>query len=63
MKTLKREEIYANEYRDLDHLRENIATFIDDYYNRVRRTQRSATNRRRSSNSPSRPGRRSKERL
>ena len=36
MKTLKREEIYANEYRDLDHLRANIAAFIDDYYNRVR---------------------------
>ena len=36
MKTLKREEIYANEYRDLDHLRENIAAFIDNYYNRVR---------------------------
>jgi transposase InsO family protein len=36
MKTLKREEIYANEYRDLDHLRENIAEFIESYYNRVR---------------------------
>ena len=36
MKTLKREEIYANEYRDMDHLRENIAEFIDSYYNRVR---------------------------
>lgn len=36
MKTLKREEIYANEYRDMDHLRENIAAFIDSYYNRVR---------------------------
>ena len=24
MKTLKREEIYANEYEDLDHLRTNI---------------------------------------
>ena len=36
MKTLKREEIHANEYRDLDHLRENIAAFIDSYYNRVR---------------------------
>src|SRR5262245_22705211 len=36
MKTLKREEIYANEYRDLDQLRENIAAFIDSYYNRVR---------------------------
>ena len=36
MKTLKREEIYANEYRDLDHLRGNIVAFIDSYYNRVR---------------------------
>jgi Integrase core domain len=36
MKTLKREEIYANEYRDLDHLRENVAAFIDSYYNGVR---------------------------
>jgi putative transposase len=36
MKTLKREEIYANQYRDLEHLRENIAGFIDSYYNRVR---------------------------
>jgi transposase InsO family protein len=36
MKTLKREEIYANPYRDLDHLRENITEFIDRYYNRVR---------------------------
>ena len=36
LKTLKREEIYASEYRDLDHLRENIAAFIDHYYNRVR---------------------------
>ena len=36
MKTLKREEINAGEYRDLDHLRENIAAFIDNYYNRVR---------------------------
>jgi transposase InsO family protein len=36
MKTLKREEIYAGEYRDLDHLRENVAAFIESYYNRVR---------------------------
>ena len=36
MKTLKQEEIYANEYRDLDHLRENVAMFIENYYNRVR---------------------------
>ncbi len=32
-KTLKREEIYANEYRDLDHLRANIEEFIERYYN------------------------------
>ena len=36
MKTLKREEIYANTYRDLDHLRANIAAFIEQYYNRDR---------------------------
>jgi transposase InsO family protein len=36
MRTLKREEIYANRYRDLEHLRENVAAFIDGYYNRVR---------------------------
>jgi transposase InsO family protein len=36
MKTLKREEIYANQYRDLDHLREHIAAFIHRYYNRGR---------------------------
>jgi transposase InsO family protein len=36
IKTLKREEIYANAYRDLDHLRANIEEFIDRYYNRCR---------------------------
>ena len=36
MKTLKREEVYANTYRDLDHLRTNIAAFIEQYYNRDR---------------------------
>jgi putative transposase len=36
LKTLKREEIYANEYRDLDHLHTNIEAFIDHYYNRCR---------------------------
>lgn len=36
MKTLKQEEVYANTYRDLDHLRANIAAFIEQYYNRVR---------------------------
>jgi hypothetical protein len=28
MKTLKREEIYANDYRDLEHLLANIEAFI-----------------------------------
>jgi len=36
MRTLKREEIYANTYVDLEHLRANIAAFIEHYYNRCR---------------------------
>jgi hypothetical protein len=36
MKTLKREEIYANDYVDLEHLRRNIGAFIEQYYNRCR---------------------------
>jgi len=36
MKTLKREEIYANQYHDLDHLRANVEEFIEQYYNRCR---------------------------
>jgi hypothetical protein len=36
LKTLKREEIYAHDYRDLDHLRTNIQAFIEQYYNRCR---------------------------
>ena len=36
MKTLKREEIYANQYQDLNHLRANIQEFIEQYYNRQR---------------------------
>jgi putative transposase len=36
MKTLKQEEIYANDYRDMEHLRENIEEFIEQYYNRCR---------------------------
>ena len=36
MKTLKREEIYAGEYRNLEQLRQHLEEFIDDYYNRVR---------------------------
>jgi len=36
IKTLKREEIHANQYEDLEHLRANIEEFIDQYYNRQR---------------------------
>jgi Integrase core domain len=36
MKTLKREEIYATNYNDLEHLRANIEEFIEQYYNRLR---------------------------
>src|SRR6185369_14229206 len=36
MKTLKREEIYTNDYVDLNHLRANIEAFIDQYYNNAR---------------------------
>jgi putative transposase len=36
MKTLKREEIYAGAYRDLEDLRQNLEEFIERYYNRVR---------------------------
>ena len=36
MKTLKREEIYANRYEDLGHMRVNIEEFIEEYYNRQR---------------------------
>jgi putative transposase len=36
MKTLKREEIYANKYENLEHLRTNVEEFIEEYYNRLR---------------------------
>jgi len=36
MKTLKREEIYANRYRDLENLHANIEEFIEGYYNQQR---------------------------
>ncbi len=36
LKTLKREEIYANNYQDLEHARECIGAFIERYYNRTR---------------------------
>jgi transposase InsO family protein len=36
MKTLKQEEIYVNDYRDLEHLRANVGIFMEQYYNRHR---------------------------
>ena len=36
IKTLKREEIYANKYDDLERLRTNIEEFMEEYYNRQR---------------------------
>ena len=36
IKTLKREEIYARRYDNLEHLRANITEFIEAYYNRQR---------------------------
>jgi transposase InsO family protein len=36
IKTLKREEIYANKYDDIDQLRTNIEEFIERYYNQQR---------------------------
>jgi putative transposase len=36
IKTLKREEIYANEYETLEHLRDHIEEFIERYYNQKR---------------------------
>ena len=36
IKTLKREEIYANEYENLEHLRDHVEEFIERYYNQKR---------------------------
>jgi transposase InsO family protein len=36
LKTLKQEEIYCHEYRDIDDLRIHSSAFMDDYYNRHR---------------------------
>ena len=36
IRTLKREEIYADKYEDLEHLRTNIEEFIEEYDNRQR---------------------------
>jgi putative transposase len=36
LKTLKREEIHARAYRDLEHLHQRLEEFIEQYYNRCR---------------------------
>jgi transposase InsO family protein len=36
LKTLKREEIYANTYRDFEDLKDRVEEFIERYYNRCR---------------------------
>ena len=36
LKTLKQEEIYCHEYRDMEDLRVHTGSFIDEYYNRRR---------------------------
>ena len=36
IKTLKREEISANEYADLEHVLKSVGGFIERYYNRNR---------------------------
>src|SRR6266849_3569691 len=36
MKTLKQEEIYCREYRDLEDLEKHLEEFLDRYYNRQR---------------------------
>ena len=36
MKTLKQEEIYCNQYRDLEELSAHLEEFIGNYYNRLR---------------------------
>jgi transposase InsO family protein len=36
LKTLKREEIYASSYENLEHLRVNIGIFVEQYYNQQR---------------------------
>jgi transposase InsO family protein len=36
MLTLKREEIYASAYRDMEHLQANLEDFIERYYNKKR---------------------------
>ena len=54
MKTLKREEIYANNYNDLEHLRGNIEEFIEQHYIRLRLHRRWAIDLPKSSSNRSR---------
>jgi len=49
IKTLKREEIYANKYRDLEDLHSHIEEFIDGYYNQKRLHSALVTKRQRNS--------------
>jgi len=60
MKTLKREEIYANKYDDLENLRANIEEFIEQYYNRQRLHSALAIDPRRFEQKDRMPGRISK---
>jgi transposase InsO family protein len=36
MKTLKQEEIYCNQYKDIQELSANLQEFLENYYNRIR---------------------------
>lgn len=36
MRTLKCEEVYLNQYRDIEDARERIGAFLEDYYNKRR---------------------------
>ena len=46
IKTLKYEEVYRTEYRDLAEARAGIGVFLEKIYNQKRCTPRSATDRR-----------------
>jgi putative transposase len=52
MKTLKHEEINGISYRNLNHARSAIGTFIEEIYNRQRLHSRWPTNRRMSMKQP-----------
>jgi putative transposase len=36
MKTMKQEEIYCNQYKDIQELAANLQEFLENYYNRIR---------------------------